>query len=1124
MGRTAPAKLRRLSQMKHIFQHPPAQKGERRYWRSLDELADSPEVQQWIQREFPEGAAELELDGLGRRKFLGILGASIALAGFTGCRRPESYLVPLNATPEFAVPSKILRYATSFPAVGHHVPAVARVFNGRPIFIEGNPAHPMSQGKIDVHTQAEVLSLYDPDRSRVTKVLTNGRHMPATALLRDQKIDELRVRIEQNGGARTAVIALPSTSPSFNRLKKKFLAKYRFAKWCDYDPLYSDRPSQIFASLINRPFARPFYDFSRDNATVILSLGSDFLGTESTLHNTASFTNGRRVHQPGDKMNRLYAVETSYSITGQMADHRLRITSTQLPAFASAFAAACIKNGLQNDALSQVLRFANSQPPAGIDVKWLEECAKDLVAHRGHAVVVPGANQPEIVHLIAHALNDALGAFGKALKSVDFPVSNGNCSLSQVASALQAGEVDTVVVIGGNPAYNAPAELMLENLLDHCELVVRLGYYEDETTAVSDVHIPASHTLEGWGDGLAEDGSHTSVQPMILPIFESLTDTEFLYRLIEAPLAGSPQLDSRLIARETFRELFEPTSDEFAFETAWQVFLRDGFRAGSQKVSTDIQLNSGTLAQMLTSEEIPSAIPSAESLEVNFAVDYSLLDGRYINNGWLQELPDPLTKITWENAALISPRTARELGVTTRSIKGIVTGDVLELNFPDYSLPLQVPVYVLPGHADNSITLPLGYGRSIVGQVGQGSGFNAYAFRTSKHPWRVNGVRARATGRKHGFACTQEHYNMEGRALQRELPLKMFNEDPSIVKKMGMDSHVPPTVNFYTPPPLDAPHQWAMSIDMSTCTGCNACVIACQAENNIPIVGKEQVQRGREMAWIRVDRYFLAEDPHKDYVQDAGEFPENPMVIMQPLTCMHCENAPCETVCPVNATVHSEDGLNVMAYNRCIGTRYCANNCPYKVRRFNYFDYNKRNVLKRHQGPFGEFGNLYAGPFGEKNDPLPELQKNPNVTVRMRGVMEKCTFCVQRIEEAKIDMLVKARDSKPQIIPDGYFQVACQQACPADAIVFGNISDPESRVSKLKQLGHDYQMLQYLNIRPRVSYLARVRNPNPAMPGAEFIGMSSLAVSHVGHHGDDKGMHHDAQHSTEHHSEPSQVH
>ena len=1101
--------------MKRYHEHTfSSEKGNKRTWRSLDDLAGSPEIKEWIEREFPEGISEIELDGISRRRFLGILGASIALAGFSGCRRPEGYIVPLNQTPEWAVPGKFLRYATAIPAPGRHVPAVARVFDGRPILIEGNPIHPMSKGKCDVHTQSEVLSLYDPDRSRVAKL--HGKAISTAQ--RDQQLDEIRKKLAADRGRTTAVISHPSTSPTFHRLREEFLNDYSLALWCEYDPLHINDSREVFSRLTGIQHAVPFYDFSKDKVAVVFSLDADFLGVDSTLFSQASFADGRRIHFPNEKINRLYVAECNYTLTGQMADHRIKISFSQIPTFAAALAASCIKAGLAGEAIDTLSRFTVQTAPIGINQKWIDEAAKDLVRHRGSALVVPGSRQPPIVHAIAHALNVALGAVGKSLKLVTIPRFNEGANLHKVASAISSGQIDTLILLGGNPVYNAPAEFDLEALSRQVQTVVRFGYYEDESSQVAHFHIPACHILESWGDGIAEDGSYVSVQPMIMPIFESLTDSEFLARLLQSETeklhsttsSTGNQSYSLQLVQSTFRKLFEPNADEFDFDNAWKILLRDGYRVGSATLTEDFSIKIGSLAQYISSAEISATAPTLDNIEIHFTPDYKVLDGRYVNNAWLQELPDPITKITWENAALLSPRTAQELGVTTRSIKGIVTGDVIQISLSTGSF--QVPIYVLPGHADYSITLPLGYGRKVVGIVGSGSGFNAYCLRSAQNPWVAVGAKAERTNQRHGFACTQEHFNMEGRALQRELPLEVFRKDPTLVKKMGMDSHLPPSVNFYQSPQLDAPHQWAMSIDLTTCTGCNACVIACQAENNIPVVGKEQVQRGREMAWIRVDRYFVADDPRKNYNQDKGEFPENPTVIMQPLTCMHCENAPCETVCPVNATVHSEDGLNVMAYNRCIGTRYCANNCPFKVRRFNYFDYNKRSVFKRHKGPFGEFGNLYAGPFGEKNDPLIELQKNPNVTVRMRGVMEKCTFCVQRIEEAKIDMLIKARDSKPQRIPDGYIKTACEQACPTDAIIFGSISDPESRVSKLKKLGHDYTMLQYLNLRPRLSYLARIRNPNPEMPGAELIGISSLVEmhnhDHIGHHKQSTDSHH----------------
>ena len=617
---------------------------------------------------------------------------------------------------------------------------------------------------------------------------------------------------------------------------------------------------------------------------------------------------------------------------------------------------------------------------------------------------------------------------------------------------------------------NAPAELEWAKLQQTVENVIRVGHHEDETSRLATWQVPRAHYLEYWGDGRSADGTYVAVQPMILPLFGGWSDNDVL-----AKWAGMPKPTGPELVQETFRQL-APGTD---FDTAWNKFLHDGFLAGSDSGTARTLFFLAAAAGSYVAEHANLPALSGEgNYEIVFTPDFHTYDGRYNNNGWLQEAPDPVTKLTWDNAALISPATAKALGVRNYEAEG----DMIEISLEN-GRKLEIPILIAPGHADRSISISLGYGRTDTGRVGTGAGYNAYPLRASGAAYFAFTQSVKATGNRGVLAITQEHFSMEGRAHIREGTLENFKENPTFAKVMGLDEELPKAGNpsFYSHPPLTAQEQWGMAIDLNTCTGCNACVVACQAENNSPIVGKEQVINGREMHWIRLDRYFAS----------ADESDPEPEMLFEPLLCQQCENAPCETVCPVNATVHTPDGLNSMAYNRCIGTRYCANNCPYKVRRFNFFDYNQRPI-QNHQ--------LYLGPLTTKASPdTVKMQKNPNVTERMRGEMEKCTFCVQRIEEARIATKVKAGASDNVKIPADSFQSACQQACPNEAIVFGDITEPGSKVAKLRASPRGYRLLEYLNTSPRVLYLAKLRNPNPRMPGAEKVGTFETDEAKGGH-------------------------
>jgi MoCo/4Fe-4S cofactor protein with predicted Tat translocation signal len=1098
--------------MKRIFQHPPESTTGRRYWRSTDDLSDTPEFREWLEREFPSSAAQLSGDEWSRRSFLKLMGASVALAGFgvTSCRRPELHLVPFTKTVEWTIPGKFLYYATAMPRRNGAIPLLVTTVDGRPIKLDGNPLHPASNGGSDVFVQAAINELYNPMRAK--RVAENGKTTDFVAF--EKYLTDLRGKISADGGAGLAFLVEETHSPTRERLRGEVEKMFPGTRWYVYDPLMSD--AQNFSTQLS------FGDNSRlvprlDRADVILALDSDFLDCgEGDLASTRAFSSRRRVISPKDSLNRLYVVENRYTLTGAMADHRLRLPASQIPAFAHALASKI--GAATNDAgLGSMLATLQVPPGAAqFDEQWLTEAANDLVSKAGASLVLAGAQQPVVVQLLAYAINAALKNIGSTLLVREFQKNPRDLSIPYLANDIAAGLVKQLFILGANPIYNAPRALVVDpqtnQTLDWPELqkrvpdVVRLGYYEDETSAFSRWNIPASHFLESWGDALTSEGHYLAIQPMILPLFGGISELDLLNMVL-----GRPKVEGPDLVQETFRAT-NPPGDA---ATAWSHFLRDGFAPHIQLRDRPPNFNANNAGSLLNNLWTPpSAAPTPDSPEIVFVRDYSIDDGRYINNAWVQEMPDPITKLTWDNAALISPRYAQHLAVGTGDLIKITVTD--KARTPDgkaQQRELVIAALVAPGHADNSITISLGYGRESLNGPGEHVGFNAYLLRTPEtphyvvadrekqnqtaqqpngqtRPSTVESVTVAKIGGKYPLSITQDHFSIEGRGLVREATLERYRDDNDFVKKIAGDDELPAKLpTLYAHPPLDAPQQWGMTIDLNSCTGCSACVIACQAENNIPVVGKLQVAHGRSMHWIRIDRYFASEH---GFDQDRGQMPEDPEVVHEPMMCQHCENAPCETVCPVNATIHSEDGLNVMAYNRCVGTRYCANNCPFKVRRFNFFDYNQRPVGKKKiSGAFSIYKEYFA-PLTDKGAPdTTKLSKNPNVTVRMRGVMEKCTFCVQRIEEAKIAAHARAAASPNTRIPRDSFTTACAQACPNDAIVFGDIKDPESRVSKIKAQDRNYRLLEYLNVNTRVSYLARIRNPNPKMPDARKIGVAS---------------------------------
>ncbi len=1056
--------------MKRILPHP-ARTERPTMWRSLSELENSSDFEDALRREFPRGADAYDDSGLSKRDFLKLMGASMALAGvgLSGCRRPESFIVPLKDGVEWTVPGKFLYYATAMPTRLGAIPLIATTADGRPTKIEGNPLHPYSNGGTDAFAQASILDLYDPNRSREIK--RDGAVSDEVAL------EKFLTDVRDQGGDGVAILADGLGGPTRSRLRDELLEQMPGLMWAEYEPLGT--PESVSAD------QAAFGENTRlipnfDDADVILALDSDFLNPSDV---GPAYAAGfyRRRDPKGDKMNRLYVVENHYSNTGGLADHRLRLKASDIAAFAGALAA---KVGAPGGA-----KFPGA---AGkFDEAWLNGVAEDLMSAKGRSLVLVGAHQPAAVQALGLAINQALGNVGATLKGAQLPPAEVK-SIKDLADAIVDAKIRTLLILGGNPVYDAPSDLAFDQLITKVPNSLHLSLFEDETSLASEWAVPAAHYLEAWGDANTFDGTVTAIQPMIMPLWNGVSQLDIL-----AILTGRPRPEGPELVRETFAKRVG-TSGE-ALEVAWNEFLRGGFLADSQFPDAALSFNSGT------TEALPWVATDPAETEIVFLRSSSVDDGRYANNAWLQETPDFETKLTWDNAALVSPATARDLDVKD--------GDWLEIAAAGKTLT--AAALVAPGNADGSISIALGYGRKNVTPLMDQVGFNAYPLRTTggMRYQAVSSVK-KAGGDRYKFARPQEHRVMEGRDLFREGTLERFQENPNFADTIGMDSHIPENHSIYKNPyfqgedtPL-VPEQWAMTVDLNVCDGCNACVVACQSENNVPVVGKDQVIKGRDMAWIRIDRYFA--NPH-DLTDAEGQFADDPEMVAEAILCQHCENAPCETVCPVNATVHSEDGLNLMAYNRCIGTRYCANNCPWKVRRFNFFDYNER--------PIDE---LYYGPLAEKGmaDSL-QMSKNPNVTVRMRGVMEKCTFCIQRIEEAKISRIVKAGPTDKYKTPIAPFKVACQAACPSEAIVFGDMNNPDRKIYETRQDPRNFTMLKYLNTRPRVTYLARIKNPNIAMPGAAGVGNINTPDHHGGHgaHGEDHGDDHletGAAHGAEH--------
>jgi len=980
------------------------------FWRTLEERAGDPAFQQHLYNEFPS-AIEAITDPVARRTFIKLMGASIALAGATACtRQPVEKIVPYVRQPEELVPGRPLFYATAMPIGGVAAGLLVESHEGRPTKIEGNPLHPGSLGATDVFAQAAILGLYDPDRAQTLTNLGDIRPWPAflgaiSAALAAQ-------RPLQGAGIRLLTESV--SSPTLAAQIRDLLQRFPSAKWHQWDPASRDN-ARAGAKLAFGEFVDAQYRF--DRADVILSLDADFLGCgPGSLRYARDFAARRR---PADaaRMNRLYAVESMPSSTGARADHRLPMKPSEVEGLARAIAAALGRSGETGGVGATVPDRAR---------RFADAVAKDLQASRGRSLVVAGDGQPPAVHALAHAMNQALGNAGATVvytQTAEAEPVNQLDSIRELVGDMNAGRVDLLVILGGNPVYTAPADLDFAAALAKPQLRVHLSLYADETSALCQWQVPEAHFLEAWSDARAYDGTASIVQPLIAPLYGGRSAHDVLAAMSDRPERSGYDL---------VRAHWNQGATAANFETSWRRWLHDGVIPDTAFAAKSPIPNQSAIRN-------PQSAMSSTGLEINFRNDPSVLDGRFANNAWLQELPKPITRLTWDNAVLTSPATADRLsGSEDVSFQGgehgqVVT-DVVELKYRGRTV--RGALFRVVGHPDDCVTIHAGYGRSRGGRVAAAAGFNANAIRTADAWSFAGGAEIARTGERFSLACTQYHHLMEGRGMVRAVTRDEYVRDPKVVNEH--DETPPRTITLYPDYKYEG-YKWGMAIDVNACIGCNACVVGCQAENNIPVVGKDQVLRGREMHWLRVDAYY----------RGAAE---NPETYFQPVPCMQCENAPCEVVCPVGATAHSHEGLNDMVYNRCVGTRYCSDNCPYKVRRFNFL--------------------LYQ----DWNTPSLKLGRNPDVSVRSRGVMEKCTYCVQRINKAKIES-----EKADRRVRDGEIKTACQQACPADAIVFGDLNDPGSRVVQLKAEERNYSLLGELNTRPRTTYLAAVRNVNPEL-------------------------------------------
>lgn len=986
------------------------------YWRSFEEMCGNPEFLAKVKHEFPQEPSWWDRSTT-RRSFLQLMGGMIAMTGLAGCtRQPDEKIVPYVKAPEDIIPGKPLFFATAILHAGFARGVLVESHMGRPTKIEGNPEHPDSLGASDAVTQASILSLYDPDRSKT--VYKGGVEASWTAF--SEAWNQRLAYQKKNQGKSLRIVTGTVISPTLASQIQQLLTELPNAKWVQYD--ISNRDHWVVSN--QNLFGKDYQiRYNIEKSDIILSIDSDFIQTgPGSVRYAKEFADRRRARKGkvvSGLMNRLYSVESMPTVTGLAADHRLALKSSEIELFL---------NDLAHELGMQIKSTGLKRTDE--EALWLHALAKDLKDHQGKSLIVIGNNQSSKSISLVQMMNQALGNVGKTLEytqTVEAVSSNQTANLKNLSADLLAGSVDDLIVMDSNIVYTAPSDLQMKQAIEKAKHKFHFGVYHDETSVICNWHIPASHSLETWSDARAYDGTVTIIQPLIHPLYQTKSAHEFIAGLLGKWTANG---------YDVVKAYWKKTSVLSDFTASWGKALHDGIIQGTRFEATLPEFKAD-----VTIPEIRQIPPS--SYEINTVTDPVITDEATANNGWLQELPKPITRITWGNAVFMSPQTAKQLEIKNDALVEV------QVN----GRKLQGPAWIVPGHAAKSFTVYLGFGRSHTGKVSSSVGFNANVLRVAAAPYTQTDVTIQKIGGTHRIACVQDHHSMEGRNLVREATVDAFKKDPEFAQHM---SHEPAANNtLYNPSEhLKGENQWGMTIDLNTCIGCNACTIACQSENNIPIVGYDQVLNGREMHWIRVDRYF------------EGDM-ENPKAVHQPVPCMHCENAPCEPVCPVGATTHSDTGLNDMVYNRCVGTRYCSNNCTYKVRRFNFYQYS------------------------DLKTPVKKLGVNPDVTVRTRGVMEKCTYCVQRINAAHIESRKDGRKIK-----DGEIVTACQQTCPTQAIQFGDIKDETSRVAIEKADGLNYGLLTELGTRPRTSYLAKLRNPNPALE--KHVAVSAHSAG--GHH------------------------
>ncbi len=1022
--------------------------------------------------DLPEGYLEAP-DSVSRRRFVQLMGASFALAGAAGCRWDRQNIRPEARRTAGHIPAVPKRYATATELGGVGLGLMVSSYEGRPIKVEGNPDHPSSLGATDLWAQASILELYDPDRSqRVVESRGGKQEVRSFTELTGSLAPRFGSHVAQRAGKGFAVLAGASSSQARAALKAELLSQFPEASWHEWEALSRDNVRDGAKLAFGRPVRS---HFALEKAQIALCIDDDLLvGHPNAVAYGRAFALRRKPE--GEWMSRWYAVESVLSQTGAMCDHRLPLRSSRIKAFLLALE-AMVRGKLGLGPVGEAVNAAFLAEPK---VKaFLQALSGDLAAHGGASVVSVGPRQAPEVHAIAHRLNAALGNHGSTITFSSDPDGERPThveSLRGLVKAMHGGDIDTLLVLGGNPVFDAPADLDFAGALGKVNTSIHLSGYFNETSTLTSWHVPAAHYLEAWGDSRSWDGTVTVQQPLIAPFYKGISELEMLALVLgkktparemvkqavqkkgpaneapalasaaaaessaapkaaaPAPAAPAPTATATPVAVAAAASAAAPPAPlPTVIEPEWKKVLYAGFVAGSAYPQEVIELVEFTVKSAANDDRV----------ELVFTPDSRLYDGRFANNGWLQEQPDFITNLTWDNALLVNPADAKELGFRGE--------DVVRLNLDGRTL--DVPVFIMPGQARGSYALAVGGGRVAAGQVGglsdrvDSAGFNTYLLRSSAALWVARGVQLSATGRRCRLATTQEHHalgklgheGMDERLgeIVREADLDAYKKEPEFAKHMV---HHPPLKSLWQEPTYTE-HKWGMAIDLNACTGCGACMVACQAENNVPVVGKEQVLRNREMHWLRIDRYFIG---------DA----DNPEVAKQPVACQQCELAPCESVCPVAATSHSKEGLNDMVYNRCIGTRYCSNNCPYKVRHFNYFNFHKN--------------------LEEPGNEVLKLAFNPEVTVRSRGVMEKCTYCVQRIQAVKIP----AKNAR-RTIRDGEIVSACQQACPTQAIVFGDLNDKASEVKKRHDDPRSYALLGELNVKPRTAYLAKVKNPHP---------------------------------------------